>query len=371
MDAHRFDALTKALIAGVGRRRFFVGLLGGPLANLLGGRVTEVRSTSLRQKRHATAADRARDRQRDAARSSGRVSDEKKKKKKKKKKNLSPGAECVGGCSDCKTCLDGVCVSIEPLCNQAACQAAECDAATGTWRCTDGCAEIGGECCAGACLDPCPSGQTRQESDCNCRLCPDLRQWGDVRGGRLEYVISYWARKDTTSDVGYWRIQIDQTANGWAELECEYFPNFGDIRCHNLGGSISGTHRLHDESYNSMDTISPLDTRDEYGSGAETLSAGPWPGLEIHLPNAWEDPNLYMLMVYTINVQGTWEENSGDSGTDEFEIPRGWQSPYLQPDLTPLPSTPQPLSGKYDFVDTQLSWDNLTRVTWTFTPQAC
>ena len=51
MDGNRFDALTKAVISGVGRRRLLAGLLGGSLASLLAETETEARRKNAQRKR--------------------------------------------------------------------------------------------------------------------------------------------------------------------------------------------------------------------------------------------------------------------------------------------------------------------------------
>ena len=102
----------------------------------------------------------------------------KKSKKKKKKKPVTPACQLDTDCSDCKTCVNGQCTDLFPLCDEDKCEAAECDAATRSWLCTDGCAEIGGECCDGDCLDPCPSDLSRDPDDCTCAgQCPAGREF--------------------------------------------------------------------------------------------------------------------------------------------------------------------------------------------------
>ena len=94
---------------------------------------------------------------------------------------------CYGRCkrNQCETCVDGHCTKLYPLCNAQACQVPECLPVLGHFRCRDGCAEIGGECCKGICYDPCPPGQSRgfgAAGDCGCRCPPGQEQCSEDSG---------------------------------------------------------------------------------------------------------------------------------------------------------------------------------------------
>ncbi len=97
----------------------------------------------------------------------GKKNKNKKKNKKKNQQKLAckSDADCRTPALNCETCVGGHCTDLRPLCGP--CQKEVCDLASGTYSCFGAC-QAGESCCNGSCRPPCPEGQVRSESTCNC-----------------------------------------------------------------------------------------------------------------------------------------------------------------------------------------------------------
>lgn len=249
---------------------------------------------------------------------------------------------CRNACAGTSTpkCLGGQCVDA-------------CDESLGLFECGDNCCNplVHSECCQGTC---CEMGQRCKNGQC-VKSC---EAWSDVTGGRLEYAITYELRGNLNAG---W-TQIDQSANAVADLTCSYNAVWGDMFCESVAGTISGSHHM---TYQADDC-----TEEQEASGSEDLGEL-FPALEIYLPESDENPTTYEVHFVTIGVEGTWEDCALGSITETFYIPGGFDGSLWTPDLQPLPPTPQPLSGTFEWSDPQIEVSNIARFTWTFTPDGC
>jgi hypothetical protein len=279
----------------------------------------------------------------------------------------------------------------KPACAASACQAAVCDRRRGKWSCRNTCAGtskpkcLGGQCvdacdeelglteCGDQCCNPlvhseccqgtcCPIGQRCKNGQC-VKSC---ETWGDITGGKLEYEIIFWARRNEVVDGVYLFHEVDDTITATADLECYYNAFLGEIACRNLGGVTSGTHSAQFEEMH-PGWSEPL-VYSEEGSGGEDLPAQLWPHLAIHLPESSENPATYEVTAVTIGVEGT---STRYDEPQTFYIPGGFDSSLWASDFHPLPATPQTLSGTDE--REMWPWDgpHFVRLTWTFTPDGC
>lgn len=290
-------------------------------------------------------------------------------------------------------------VKAKPACATSACYAPSCDNPQGKWSCRNVCAGtstpkcLGGQCvdacdealglteCGDQCCNPLVHSECCQGTCCalgqRCeggKCVPRCGRWESVRGGRLDYTITFWARTDEIRGNYHELLQADQTAAASAELTCSYDAVWGLVDCENLGGTITGTHALHRVTTHAT-TGSTIYTRDEQGSGDEDLPAGSWPDvgphLEFRLHNGGANPATYEVNLVTIEVEGTWQESPGQSGTAAYWIPGLDELGFWSSDPQPLPATPLPLSRIIEWEVPSWLGQNLARFTWTFTPDAC
>jgi hypothetical protein len=168
MDADRFDAFSKTVVTGFGRRRMLSTLLSGTMASLLAGLETDARPKKTQSKDHGYTHDRHRH-----GGASGHHAGAKRKahgqphaernrkgKKRRKKSPASPLPPLPPGCqncNECQMCQDGACVpdtsqggvpcqGSGALCNY--CLDGVCTA-TQQHPCDDGVCVHRGQCCPG------------------------------------------------------------------------------------------------------------------------------------------------------------------------------------------------------------------------------
>lgn len=202
MDADRFDALSKTIMAGLGRRRMLAALLGGPLASLLGSLETEARPKQRQRKGHGQAHER----RQDGGGASGHLAEAKRKirgkKRHKKPKSPPPLPPGCQNCNACQMCQDGACVPDPALggvpCLGSGPTCSHCLNGVCTVNeqrpCDDGICVRRGTCCPGEkyCSDPesstgfacvgqtdcCPPQRKCSDGTCgtNTRCCPNERK---------------------------------------------------------------------------------------------------------------------------------------------------------------------------------------------------